>query len=309
MSSDGDDQLAGLPSVAFTGLQYHDFTAASYSNSMEVFHPNTNLQSIVQDSVPTLITEQNDSQIVPARFIESPYNILLDEASLGVSPFDPVESSRIPNHMHDSQPWVLRPISSPLANQMSTQPALHDLSHANIYGQSGPSSMSPSSLISAHSPRTNLKEPTSLSDSDTVGMQALIPSPRWKQTVIQPISVGSSPNEHTILDPTGPSPLIPTPHPRLEANPPINHTRITRARKRGRSPASIKEEKLSATRRTLSKRTGIPECALDTFCIDSNPAPKRARTASQKREKKNVESAGGSCMLCRFLKQKVCTFS
>lgn len=76
-------------------------------------------------------------------------------------------------------------------------------------------------------------------------------------------------------------------------------------RKRPSSPQLIEAQRLYGYQQLFSKRTGIPETSLGLICFNSEPAPKRSRTSSQKRNKKDVEKEGGSCLLCFIDKKKV----
>lgn len=76
-------------------------------------------------------------------------------------------------------------------------------------------------------------------------------------------------------------------------------------RKRLGSPQPTKAQRLSAIQRQFAKRSGVPEISLGVMCFGEEPSSKRKRTSSQKRNKKEVEYAGGSCFLCRVLKKTV----
>lgn len=78
-------------------------------------------------------------------------------------------------------------------------------------------------------------------------------------------------------------------------------------RKRRRSPGTTLEQRMSTTRKQLSKQTGVPETFLGTMWC-SEPAPKQSRTNSQRQNKKDVMNAGGACFLCLVLKRKVYPF-
>ena len=76
-------------------------------------------------------------------------------------------------------------------------------------------------------------------------------------------------------------------------------------RKRRGLPQPTKGQQLSAIGHQLAKRTGVPEASLVVMCVNPVPPPKRRRTLSQKRNKKDVENVGGACYLCLYLKKKV----
>ena len=76
-------------------------------------------------------------------------------------------------------------------------------------------------------------------------------------------------------------------------------------RKRPSSPQLIEAQRLHGVRQVLSKQTGIPETFLGLICSNSEPAPKRSRTSSQKQNKKDVQNQGGPCLLCFIFKKKV----
>ena len=75
-------------------------------------------------------------------------------------------------------------------------------------------------------------------------------------------------------------------------------------RKRPSSRQPTNEQHLSALRR-FAKKSGVPEDLLGTICPNTGPQPKRPRTSSQKRNKKDVENVGGACFLCLVSKKKV----
>ena len=76
-------------------------------------------------------------------------------------------------------------------------------------------------------------------------------------------------------------------------------------RKRPRLPQPPKARPLSAIQHELARRTGVPEVSLGVMCFNTEPLPKRSRTGSQKQNKKDVQSGGGSCFLCFISKKKV----
>ena len=76
-------------------------------------------------------------------------------------------------------------------------------------------------------------------------------------------------------------------------------------RKRPRLPQPPKARSLSAIQHELARRTGVPEVSLGVMCFNTEPLPKRSRTGSQKQNKKDVQSGGGSCFLCFISKKKV----
>ena len=76
-------------------------------------------------------------------------------------------------------------------------------------------------------------------------------------------------------------------------------------RKRPVSPRPTKLQRLSAIQHQLAKKTGVPEISLGVICFDTESQPKRRRTSSQKRSKKDVKDSGGSCFLCLVFKKKV----
>ena len=75
-------------------------------------------------------------------------------------------------------------------------------------------------------------------------------------------------------------------------------------RKRPSSRQPNNEQHLSTIRQT-AKKTGVPESFLGMMCQNTEPQPKRRRTSSQKRNKKDVENVGGSCFLCLVIRKKV----
>lgn len=74
--------------------------------------------------------------------------------------------------------------------------------------------------------------------------------------------------------------------------------------KRRRSPEPDQEQWLGAVRQKLSKQSGVPEDRLGTMCFES-VAAKRNRTKLEKKNKREVGSAGGACFLCLISKKKV----
>ena len=83
---------------------------------------------------------------------------------------------------------------------------------------------------------------------------------------------------------------------------PVMDKAITR--KRRRSTQGNPEQRMSATRKQLSKQSRVPETYLGTMWC-SEPASKNSRTTSQRQNKKAVENAGGACFLCLVLKKQV----
>ncbi|KAM0794510.1 hypothetical protein BDR22DRAFT_689918 [Usnea florida] len=77
-------------------------------------------------------------------------------------------------------------------------------------------------------------------------------------------------------------------------------------RKRPRLPQPPKARPLSAIQHELARRTGVPEVSLGVMCFNTEPLRKRNRTGSQKQNKKDVQSGGGSCFLC-FISKKKCS--
>ena len=84
-----------------------------------------------------------------------------------------------------------------------------------------------------------------------------------------------------------------------------NSERSISNRKRLGSSQPTKAQRLSAIQRQFAKKSGLPEVSLGVMCFGEEPSSKRKRTSSQKRNKKEVEDAGGSCFLCRVLKKTV----
>ena len=78
-------------------------------------------------------------------------------------------------------------------------------------------------------------------------------------------------------------------------------------RKRPATPQPT-DAQLSALQIQLAKKTGVPQISLGVMCFNPKSQPKRRRTSSQKRSKKDVEDAGGSCFLCLVIKKKVYPF-
>jgi len=77
-------------------------------------------------------------------------------------------------------------------------------------------------------------------------------------------------------------------------------------RKRLRSPEFAQERQLSSFRQKMSKK-GIPEVLLCEFRSGEilDHADKGTRTPAQKKNKRDVEEAGGACFLCRVKKKPV----
>lgn len=73
--------------------------------------------------------------------------------------------------------------------------------------------------------------------------------------------------------------------------------------RRQSSPDLTHDQRLRALNQQISRRTGVPEVSLSTFCIEL--PQKRSRTDEQKRNKRLVENAGGSCFFCVLNKRKV----
>lgn len=75
-------------------------------------------------------------------------------------------------------------------------------------------------------------------------------------------------------------------------------------RKRPRSSEPTQDLQLSIIRQQLSKQTGVPEHSLEAFCLGPQPKQKRSRTSIQRRNRKDVQYAGGACVLCFISKRK-----
>lgn len=134
------------------------------------------------------------------------------------------------------------------------------------------------------------------------GFQGPNPALMSDQTTMQP-SYADSQHRHglDLIQPV--STLSSVQHDQHVQNSDINMI----IRKRPSSPQLIEAQRLYGYQQLFSKRTGIPETSLGLICFNSEPAPKRSRTCSQKRNKKDVEKEGGSCLLCFIDKKKVKT--
>ena len=132
------------------------------------------------------------------------------------------------------------------------------------------------------------------------GFQGPIPALMSDQTTMQPSFVDSQ-HRHglDLIQPV--SNLSSVQHDQHAQNSDINMI----IRKRPSSPQLIEAQRLHGYQQLFSKRTGIPQTSLGLICFNSEPAPKRSRTSSQKRNKKDVEKEGGSCLLCFIDKKKV----
>ena len=139
-------------------------------------------------------------------------------------------------------------------------------------------------------------------DSETInhfGVQNSMPNPVSGQPPIVPALSGSLHGQFP--DPAGSAPTSSALHNHQPNQTPVMGKAPTR--KRRRSPQGASEQRMSATRKQVSKQSRVPENHLIIWC--SEPAPKNIRTTSQKQNKKAVEKAGGSCFLCLVLKKQV----
>ena len=131
-------------------------------------------------------------------------------------------------------------------------------------------------------------------------IQGPVPALGSDQTRMQP-SLPNSQHRHGI-DPVQPVSNLSS----LQHNEPFPNSDTNMiVRKRPRSPQLAEAQRLHGVRQLLSKRTGVPETSLGLICFNTQPAPKRSRTSSQKQNKEDVLNAGGSCFLCLILKKKV----
>ena len=216
--------------------------------------------------------------------------------------FDYIDPSGASSCVDGPQPWISQSLPNLAADETNMQLPLHDLPLDVVWDQPGSAFMNSTSLSTTHHPTHDLTALTCSNDSDALDVQKLVPTSIGDQTAMQPISTGSSLKQRPALTVTQ---SVSSSHRRLQNNPPISHSMISPARKRQRPTEPSVDERLSAVRQTLAKRTGVPEVSLPVFCVSQPPASKRTRTCSQKQEKKQVESAGGSCFLCRITKRKV----
>ncbi|PMD67522.1 uncharacterized protein K444DRAFT_17246 [Hyaloscypha bicolor E] len=135
--------------------------------------------------------------------------------------------------------------------------------------------------------------------SDQFGMQQVIPTPGLCQTpmqsVLQVIPYRQPPNS---------TQYISTSSSFQQESPSQDQMTGKATRTRPRSPESAQEQQLSAFRQQVSKSKGVPGFLLSEFCADSDPTPKRSRTSAQKKNKNDVEKAGGACFLCRMIKKR-----
>lgn len=177
------------------------------------------------------------------------------------------------------------------------------MSYSCVYGQFGMTSAGPSSFDFVDLSNSTLAGPSHSGVTNQFGMQGLMPTPVLGQTSMQPALAGLTYRQ--CPNPTQP---ISTSYSLYQDRPSQNHGMGKTTRKRPRSPKPTQEQRLSAIRQQLSKRTGVPELSLDAFCFNPDPAPKRSRTSFQKQNKKDVENAGGACFLCVVSKRKVFPF-
>ena len=177
--------------------------------------------------------------------------------------------------------------------------ALSGSSHFEVLEQSNKAGTELSNIDSVHLPNYTPARPPSPGPNDQCGTQAPVPGP--DQTHMQ--SSSTEPQQKHGLD------LITVQH--VSAEPSSQHNRALHnsgtsmiIRKRRGSPQPTEVQRLSAIRQ-VAKKTGVPEISLGVMCFNTEPTPKRRRTSSQKRNKKDVENVGGPCFLCLVLKKKV----
>ena len=194
------------------------------------------------------------------------------------------------------------PSYSGASNQLSTQESIP--TSDKVYDQSDVASGGSPSFDLADLSNGTFVGPSYSEFSNELVTQDLMPTSRFGESSMQPTLVGSPYRECP-----KPTPPISTSY-SFQHPPTQNHSVTKTTNKRPRSPNSTQEQQPSAIR-TLSRQTGVPENALNTFCFKSDvpdPAHKRTRTISEKKNKKDVRKAGGSCFLCSIAKRKVFPF-
>jgi hypothetical protein len=175
-----------------------------------------------------------------------------------------------------------------------------DTSYSGTYSQIGAASVGPSSLNFLDLSNSNLARPSISGTNNQLEMERFTPTPVSAQSFVQSGLEGLSVIQYSNL--TQP---ISASSPLYQAQSSQNTGKGKTTRKRPRSPKPTRAHQLSVIRRQLSTRTGVPMVSLGAFCLNPGPAPKRSRTSLQKQNKKDVESAGGSCFLCLARKRRV----
>jgi hypothetical protein len=178
--------------------------------------------------------------------------------------------------------------------------AVMDPPSSGVYGDLSMSHGDPSLYFPNFSSSTLPQPSHSGIVSDHFGMQQLMPTPELRQTpmqsVLQVIPYKQPPNS---------TQYISTFSSFQQESPSQDQMTCKDTRKRPRSSESVQEQQLSAFRQQVSKSKGVPGFLLGGFCTDTDPAPKRSRTSAQKKNKNDVEKAGGACFLCRMIKKRV----
>lgn len=168
---------------------------------------------------------------------------------------------------------------------------LLNLSYYSAKDQLGVTSVGPSGFVHEYFQSTVPQETHLLGDSDVVGTNLTIPE--------------SNPNQSYSSQPA--ADLFSEQHSKLQKNKSLRQSRETPVddtRERPRSSSPSQKQWLLAVRQQLSKRTGIPQSSLSTFCMGSKVNKKRQRTNFQKQNKREVENKGGACYLCIITKRR-----
>lgn len=175
-----------------------------------------------------------------------------------------------------------------------------DFPPSSVYRDLGTSHEAPPFNLPNVSGHTQPQTSSSVTVVNQSGVQYLLLAPELPQNPEQsdlriiPHRPSSNPTQRILTDSSF-----------QQESPSQNKTTGIATRKRLRSPNSVEAQQRQNFRQQLSKNKNIPGYCLDVFCISSVPAPKRPRTGTQKKNKNDVMTRGGSCFLCRMNKKQV----
>ena len=255
-----------------------------------------NMPMPVDDQVDTV--SASPSHFVPAL----PNDTLTRSSTIGST--RQVEMQGLASN-HVSTQWSMLPASTgPPCNDNPHQsfelnvPNTVDLGLHGFVSQTNMSAAGPSSLNFTDSSNSTFTGPFDSGITNHGRIQDLVAIPVLAQTPMQ-LASAKLPYEQF----QNPTQSASTSYSLAQGLPSQDKGIASTTRKRTRSSEPSQEHRLSIIRQQLSKKTGVPECSLDTFCFE--PQPKRERTSTQKQNKNDVHNAGGACVLCFITKKKV----
>ena len=173
-------------------------------------------------------------------------------------------------------------------------------SHYEVLGQPSKASIDLSNTHSVYLPNHMPAGPPNSGPNNHCGIQGPVPGLGSDQTIMQTSLTESQRKDGLNLERVQHvSALSSSQHDGALRN--SERSMINRKRLRPRQPT--KAQRLSTNQRQLAKKSGVPEISLSVMCYGEESSSKRKRTSSQKRNKKEVMDAGGSCFLCRVFKK------